>query len=289
MDYEVILYQKANGVAHITLNRPEKLNALSAQLRAEVMDAIRESGLDEEVNAIIIKGAGRAFSAGADLTASRAPQPDGAPRQRPTVRQDLDNLLTGLESTSRMWNSRKPVIGQIHGYCLAAATDFILHADILICAENTQFGFPPVRAMGTPPTHMWTYLVGPQWAKYMLFTGNSIDGKTAERIGLVLKAVPADELEEEANHLAETIAKVPYGLLAVHKRIVNYAIEMMGRNVVQQVAAEGDAIGHIEPSNIEFGRIAATQGIKAALEWRDGKFGDYRASQASREARGEQA
>ena len=130
--------------------------------------------------------------------------------------------------------------------------------------------------MGTLPTHMWTYMVGPQWAKYMIATGNSIDGKTAERIGLVWKAVPKERLEEEVNALAETLAKIPYGLLAAHKRIVNIAVEMMGRSLVQQLACEGDAIAHLDPAVQDFGKIAAERGLKAALDWRDGKFGDYR-------------
>ena len=137
---------------------------------------------------------------------------------------------------------------------------------------------PAGRAMGTLPTHMWTYLTGPQWAKYILFTGNSIDGKTAERIGLVWKSVPASQLDDEVNRLAETIAKVPYGLLAVHKRIVNITMEMMGRSLVQQLALEGDAIGHLDPMAVEFSQIAATKGLKEALNWRDGKFADYRTS-----------
>jgi len=270
MAYQAIICEKGDRIARITLNRPEKLNALSNQLREELADAIIDAGRDDDVNVILLKGAGRAFSAGYDLT-------PGQRIKTPTIRQDIDFMMSNrVELANTVWNSRKPVIGQIHGYCLAGGTDLALQCDIIVCAEDTQFGFPPVRAQGTPPTHMWTYHVGPQWAKYMLFTGNSIDGTTAERIGLVWKAVPLEDLEEAANGLAETISKVPYGLLAVHKRIVNMAIEMMGRGLVQQLAAEGDGIGHLEPAALEFGQIAADKGLKAALEWRDGKFGDYR-------------
>lgn len=289
MAYETILYEKANKIVRITLNRPEKLNALSTQLRFEVSDAIKEAGLDDDVRVVIIKGAGRAFSAGYDVSggvpaATREEYLEQGQKQ--TIRRDIDNMMTTiLDPWNTVWNSRKPVISQVHGYCLAGGTDFVLHTDIIVCAEDAQFGYPAVRAMGTPPTHMWTYLVGPQWAKYILLTGNSIDGKTAERIGLVWKAVPADKLDEEVNHLAETIAKVPYGLLAVHKRIVNIAVEMMGRSLVQQLAVEGDAIGHLDPMAIEFGEIAAEKGIKAAFEWRDSKFDDYRTSEAAKEAR----
>ena len=275
MDYQTSLYEKADRIARITLNRPEKLNALSAELREELADAIIMSGQDKEVSVIILKGAGRAFSAGYDIgpvrdRSSYLPLGD-------TTREDIDNMMSTIVAKwNIVWNSRKPVICQVHGYCLAGGTDLALHCDLVVCAEDAQFGYPPVRAMGAPPTHMWTYLVGPQRAKYMLLTGNSIDGRTAERIGLVWKAVPADKLEEEVNTLAEQMAKIPYGLLVINKQIVNKTLEIMGRSLVQQLACESDAIGHLDPLVTEFGDIAARDGLKAALNWRDEKFGDYR-------------
>lgn len=277
MDYETIIYEKADRIARITLDRPEKLNALSTRLRAEIVDAVRDAQRDEDVNVIVIKGNGRAFSSGYDITPSpRRPQEQPPARKR-GIRDDIDGMMTGIvEGWNTVWNCRKFVISQVHGYCLAGGTDLALHTDIIVCAEDAQFGFPAGRAMGTLPTHMWTYLVGPQWAKYVIATGNSVDGRTAERIGLVWKAVPKEKLEEEVNRLAGTLAKVPYGLLATHKRIVNIAVEMMGRTLVQQLACEGDAIAHLDPTVIEFGQIAAEKGLKAALDWRDAQFGDYR-------------
>ena len=277
MAYETILYEKSKRIARITLNRPEKLNALSVQLRHEIVAALRDAEQDGEINVVILKGAGRAFSAGYDIStpSTRSEEEYAVGKQQSSIRRDIDNMMTNIvDLWNAVWNCRKPVISQVHGYCLAGGTDLMLHTDIVVCAEDAQIGFPPVRSMGSAPTHMWTYLVGHQWAKYMLFTGNSIDGKTAERIGLVWKAVPADSLEEEVNRLAQTIATVPYGLLAVHKRIVNTTMELMGRGLVQRLACEGDAIGHLEPTAIEFGEIAAQKGLKAALEWRDSQFND---------------
>ncbi len=290
MAYETIIYEKADRIARITLNRPEKLNALSVELRAELLDAINKSSFDKDVSVVILKAAGRAFSAGYDinLPPMAASKEDYMSGKLGSIRDDIDNMMaTIITPWTAIWNCRKPVIAQVHGYCLAGGTDLALHTDIVVCAEDAQFGFPAVRSMGTAPTHMWTYLVGPQWAKYMLFTGNSVDGKMAEKIGLVWKAVPKDNLEEEVNRLAETIAKVPYGLLAVHKRIVNVTLEMMGRGLVQQLATEGDAIGHLDPMVLEFGEIVRTKGIKAALEWRDSKFADYRTSAEAKKAREE--
>jgi enoyl-CoA hydratase len=272
LDYKEIICEKSNGIVRITLNRPEKLNALSIQLRKELVDVVKSSEADPEVRVIVIKGAGRAFSAGYDIT---PPQP-----VRGNIRQDIDRLFTEVVNTwNVLWNCRKFVISQVHGYCIAGGTDLVLNTDMIVCADDAQFGFPAGRAMGTLATHMWTYLIGPQWAKYMLATGNSIDGKTAERIGLAWKSVPSDKLEAEVTSLAETLAKVPYGLLVAHKRIVNIVMEMMGRGLVQQLAAEGDAIAHLEPSVLEFDKIANERGLKVALEWRDSAFGDYRAQE----------
>ena len=213
MKYNSIIYEKVNRIAHITLNRPDRLNALSLELREELADAITMSGIDNEVNAIILKGAGRAFSSGYDLSYTKIEK--GYGKSAETTRQDIDAMMSEIvDKWTIVWNSRKPIICQVHGYCLAGGTDLALNTDIIICTDDAQFGYPAVRAQGSPPSHMWTYLVGPQWAKYMLLTGNSIDGKMAERIGLVLKAVPADRLEEEVNMVAETMAKIPYGLLA---------------------------------------------------------------------------
>lgn len=277
MDYKTIIYEKVEGVARITLNRPEKLNALSVQLRQEIVDAVKTSERDSEVNVIVIKAAGRAFSAGYDITPSPKTKEYLSQPKYGNIRKDIDEMLTNIVDTwNTLWNCRKIIISQVHGFCLAGGTDLALHTDMIVCADNAQFGFPAGRAMGTLPTHMWTYMVGPQWAKYMLATGNSIDGKTAERIGLVWKSAPPDKLEEEVNSLAITLAKVPYGLLAAHKRIVNIAVEMMGRGLVQQLATEGDAIAHLDPVVQEFSKVASEQGLKAALNWRDGKFGDYR-------------
>lgn len=294
MSYQAILYEKADRIARITLNRPEKLNALNTQLKIELIDAVTDSGHDDDIRVIVIKGAGRAFSAGYDLSGeytSPSGQAKAAARAEPSKKKEIsdfqrmsdgfmDNII---DPWTKLWNSRKPVISQVHGYCLAGATDLALHTDIVICSDDAKFGMPAARAQGTQPTHMWTYLVGPQWAKYILYTGNSVDGKTAERIGLVLKSVPSDELEAEVNHLAETIARVPYGLLTLHKRIVNMTLEMMGRGLVQRLAAEGDAMGHLDPMAIEFDRISATRGLKEALDWRDAGFGDYRASSTGKQ------
>jgi len=273
MAYEYILYEKRDSIAYVTLNRPEKLNALSVALQEELIDAMRQAEADEGVRVVVLRANGRAFSSGYDIAPSA---PERAEGRYANIRGDIQNLHRTVERWNAIWNLSKPVIAQVHGYCLAGGTDLALHCDIVIAAEDAIFGFPPVRSMGAPPTHMWTYMVGPQWAKYMLLTGNPIDGKTAEGIGLVWKAVPAERLEEEVNELARAIAKIPWELLAANKSICNKALELMGRTMLQYLAAETDAVAHQAPVVHEFHRIAREQGLKAALEWRDAPFQDYR-------------
>jgi enoyl-CoA hydratase len=268
MGSEFILTEKREGVLHLTLNRPEKRNALSQPMRDAIAETVDRAREDPEVGAILIKGAGPTFCAGADI----APNPSRVTPYAKALSEDIEDLRRFAGRWGVLWNSPKPVLAQVHGYCIGVGTDLALNCDIVIAAEDAQFGFPPVRAQGSPATHMWTYLVGPQWAKRLLLTGDLIDGKTAAQIGLVLKAVPAAQLEAEATGLARRIAMLPNDLLAVNKGICNRALELMGRGLLQQLAAEADAVGHKSPAAAEFSRIAGEQGLRAALEWRDGKF-----------------
>ena len=241
MDYETILYETEGGKARITLNRPEKLNALSAKLQRELNRALWEADNDSTVHVIILRGAGRAFSAGYDMTPMRPEQrprnePPGAGDERYThayrgmASYDDDAWQLERQQRDRMaiWDVHKPVIAQVHGYCLAGGTDVALLCDIVVAADDAVIGFPPVRAMGSPVAHMWTYLVGPQWAKYFSLTGDSVSGRQAAEIGLVLKSVPAEALEAEVESLASKIEKVDVELLGPNKRIVNMAMELMG-------------------------------------------------------------
>ena len=181
-----------------------------------------------------------------------------------------------LQKTARLMTSifdlSKPVIAGIHGHVIAGGTDLALHCDIIIAAEDANIGFPPVRSMGTPPTHMWTYMVGPQWAKWFMLSGETISGKEASDIGLVWKSVPAEGLDAAVENLAIKMAKIPWEMLAANKSIVNKALDLMGRNMMQVIAAETDAVSHQSPIVKEFNEISSQQGLKAALEWRDSPF-----------------
>lgn len=278
MDFESILYEKDGGKARITLNRPEKLNALSRALQKELGAALWEADNDSDVHVVIIKGAGRAFSAGYDISASgRTETYANVYRGRVEIDDDAWQMEAAQRDRMAIFDMHKPVIAQVHGYCLAGGTDIALLCDLTIAAEDATIGFPPVRAMGSPPAHMWTYLAGPQWAKRMLLTGDSISGAEAARIGLILQAVPRDQLESTVEGIADKMCMIDPHLLSANKRACNMALELMGARTMQRLALEIDARAHQAPAVKEFGRISREQGHKAALEWRDTKFGDGRA------------
>ena len=292
--YNTIIYEVDRGRARITLNRPEKLNALSIELQTELNQALWEADNDQNVHAVILRGAGRAFSAGYDLSPLARRAAAGGDDSYTAVyrgNRTFDDDAWQLERSQRLrmaiFDMHKPVVAQIHGYCLAGGTDVALLCDIIIAAEDTRIGFPPARAMGALPNNMWIYHCGPQWAKRLFLTGDMITGADAAKIGLVLKAVPADMLEAEVEGLVDRMVMIDSELLSANKRIVNIQLELMGARTVQRIAAENDARAHLAPSAREFGRIAAEQGLKAALTWRDAKFGDGMARVEGPEVRDE--
>lgn len=269
--YTYLLYEEIGRVARITLNRPEKLNALHGDLQSELLQAVKQAEADPRLHAVLIRGAGRAFCAGYDIT----PTPErGETQTTRTIRSDITRMEETVGRWQQLWNLRIPTIAQVHGYCVAGGTDLALHCDMIVVAEEARIGFTPVRAMGTPPTHMWLYSVGPQWAKRLLLTGDLIDGKTARDIGWAVEAVPTAVLDDTALKLATRISHIGKDLLIANKAIVNKGLELMGRTLLQQIALEHDAIAHLAPEALAFNRLAQEQGLRAALEWRDGPFRD---------------
>ena len=277
--FEHIIYEVADGVSRITLNRPEKLNAISPQMLRELHDALWEADDDTTVHCVVLRGAGRAFCAGYDLA--------GPPTQRERDGRSyrgassFDDDAWQMEKAQRLrmalFDMHKPVVAQVHGYCLAGGTDLATLCDILICAEDARFGFPPGRDLGVLPTQMWLYHVGPQWTKRLLLTGDTVNGTEAAQIGLALKAVPGDLLEAEVEGLARRLSMVDRELLAANKRIINLGLELMGARTLQRLAVEVDARGHQAASAGQFRRNAMEHGLREALRMRDAPFGDGRA------------
>jgi len=293
--FNTILYEVADGRARITLNRPEKLNALSLELQAELNEALWEADNHRDVHCVIIRGAGRAFSAGYDLTGGgrRVPvssiEDDG---NRYRGGRSIDDDAWQLERAQRLrmalFDMHKPTIAQVHGYCLAGGTDVALLCDMVIAAEDATFGFPPARDLGALPNNMWLYNVGPQWAKRLTLTGDTVTGAEAQRIGLVLKAVPADLLEAEVEGLADRMALIDPDLLSANKRIINLGLELMGARTLQRLAAENDVRGHNTRAAAAYMQSVREVGLKETLRQRDAKFGDGRARVDGPEIRDDQ-
>jgi enoyl-CoA hydratase len=285
---ETLTFDVSDRVARITLNRPDKRNALTPQALAELSDALIEADDRTDVHAIVLAGAGRDFCAGYDLAGAYAGQGAGdGPAYRSqngTIDDDVWQLEQTQKKTIAMFDIHKPVIARVQGNCLAGGTDLALMCDMVVAADDARIGFPAARANGTPPQNMFIYHVGPQWAKRLLMTGDWISGKDAARIGLVMDSVPAQDLDSAVDELARRVALVDSELLAAHKRVVNLSLELAGARTMQRLAAEMDARAHLSrgPRRSQFRADMAEHGLKTALKNRDEPFGDGQVRPVSR-------
>ncbi len=295
MSFENILYEVERGRARITLNRPKKLNALSLELQAELCEALWEADNDRDVHCVVLRGAGRAFSAGYDLTGaggnvpvSRIQSEDRHYRGGRSIDDDAWQLERAQRFRMALFDMHKPSIAQVHGFCLAGGTDLAMLCDRVIAADDATIGFPPARDLGALPNNMWVYNVGPQWAKRLTMTGDTVTGAEAQQIGLVLKAVPSEHLENEVEQLADRLAMIDPDLLSANKRIINLALELMGARTLQRLAAENDVRGHNTRAAAGFTKSVMEKGLRDTLRARDARFGDGRARVNGPEIRDEQ-
>jgi len=275
-----IVFETRDRIARITLNRPDKRNALSNEMVAELHDALIEADALADVHVIVLSGAGKDFCAGYDLVGHYAGQGGSSEAQYRSLNGTIDDDAWQVEQTQRklmiLFELHKPVIAKVHGNCLAGGTDLALMCDMVMAAEDAKFGFPATRANGTPPSNMWFYHLGPQWAKRILMTGDSLWGRDAAKLGLVLDAIPPDELDAAVDELARRVSCVDAELLAAHKRVVNLALELTGARTLQRMATEFDARTHLSqgPRRTQFKADMAAHGLKEALKNRDAPFGD---------------
>jgi enoyl-CoA hydratase len=283
-EFESIRYEKHNGRVRLTLNRPEKLNAITMKMMVELNEALWEADNDRDVHCVIVKGAGRAFSAGYDLhgsdgnvPVSRIQSDDNRYRGARSIDDDAWQLERAQRYRMALFDMHKPSICQVHGFCLAGGTDIALLCDMVVAADDATFGFPPARNLGALPNNMWLYNVGPQWAKRLTMTGDTVTGKEAQQLGLVMKSVPREHLEAEVEQLADRLAMIDPDLLSANKRIINLALELQGARTLQRLAAENDVRGHNTAGAAEYRRAYNDRGLAGALKDRDQKFGDGRA------------
>jgi enoyl-CoA hydratase len=271
--YDEIHYEVEDGRARITLARPDKHNAMTPRLLEELEHALWEADADLAVHAVILRGQGASFCSGYDLSALTE-----KPREGHRSGRSHDDDIWLIERNNRriraLWEMHKPSIAQVHGSCLAGGTDLAMACDIVIAADDARIGFPAARAMGALPNNLWMYHCGPQWAKRLQLTGDSISGADAAKIGLVLKAVPATALEDEVEGLADRFALIDPDLLAANKRITNLALELMGAQTLQRLAGENDARAHRAQAVRDYARSVREHGLKETLRRRDEPFGD---------------
>ncbi|CAN5117295.1 crotonase/enoyl-CoA hydratase family protein [soil metagenome] len=258
-------------VRRITLNRPAKRNALSNDLRTQLYAALEAADEDPQVRVTIIRGASSCFSAGYDLAPGAADQPlpfhtaGGAGRWS----------RHAVEGCFRIWDLAKPVIGQVHGWCLAGGSELATACDLVYVAEDAQIGYPPVRMMSPPDNQFHPWLCGFRPAMEMMLTGDAIDGIEAVRRGFANAAYPAEGLDAAVLAMAERVARIPTDVQQINKRAVHQAMEIMGMRAAIRAGAEIQALAlTTETSKATFARFR--ESVTEALDARDGAFGDYR-------------
>lgn len=287
MNYKSIMYEKKNGIGIITLNRPEKMNALNQGehgLVHEFVGVAKEIEGDPGVKVVIVKGSGRCFSAGYDISGEMINT--GKHWETTPADQRNSNDWMDLEIDSRtwcvdaIWKNPKPFIAQVHGYCLAGAMDLAAICDMTVCSEDAVFGYPAVRYGSIPTTPVWVYLVGYKKAKEIVLTGKLFSAKEMYDFQLVNQVVPKDELETIVYNLATEMTKMPEIGQKINKMWVNEFYEAAGCRSALEITNILGGIVHTsrDAYGKEFFRIVTQQGLKAALKYRDSKFSEMDAA-----------
>lgn len=270
MSFEFLIYERKGPICYLTLNRPDKLNALNPGLMSELRQALETVESDPEIRAVILTGAGRAFSAGFDI--ERSP---GEPEVHEVPADIRRTHLQGhIDTFMMVWNLSKPVIAAVNGYALAGACELVQVCDIKIASDRAILGEPEIRAGLGPPFLITPFSVGPMKAKELLLTGDTIDANEAARLGLVGRVVPHDDLMKECERVAGKISLLSQLGVKMTKIAVNRALEGMG--FLSSLQHNLELMVHFEatlsPEQEEFNAIRQESGLRAALNWRDARF-----------------
>lgn len=270
-----IVYDKQDGIGYVTLNRPEELNAMNDEMLAELDDLLPQLEMDLEAKVIVFRGAGRDFCVGQDLTGVKTNEVLSEPGEHITIKKRMEAERRRNRRWETIFNLAKPTIAQVHGHCLGTGCYLAMVCDMTIAAEDALFGDPLLRMGLLPHMPLWLYLVGIKRTKEMLYTGCYINGIEAEQMGLINKAVPRDELEEEVDRLAKGIALLPCDATAPVKDAINSVMEARGlgacwrfTNSMQLVMQQRKML----PEEFDFFKTRNKQGLKAAVDQRDRPF-----------------
>jgi enoyl-CoA hydratase len=265
---DVVLYERRGPAAWVTLNRPDKLNAISTEVVDDLRESWRRATEDDEVKVVVLTGAGRAFSAGYDIAEEVELEIDGAERWREVLAADV-------ELTMELWSLPKPTIAAVRGWCLAGACELAMACDLVVASDDAQFGEPEIRYGSGPVTLLMPFVLGQKKTNELLFTGDAIGATEAERLGLVNVVVSPDALEDAVEELIRKIAPTPLPVLRLTKLALIRAQEAMGLRAA--VGANLDISAMLNaaetPEQREFDEIVAREGLKAALAWRDSRYG----------------
>jgi enoyl-CoA hydratase len=278
MEFKSISYAVSGRRATITLNRPERMNAIDRHMPREIADAVAAANEDNGVHVIVLTGAGKGFCGGYDLVefAERRPQQrqdqtakaNNAPKPWDPM-ADFYMMFQNTKDFMSLWRSYKPTIARVHGPAVAGGSDIALCCDLVVMADEARIGYPPARVWGCPTTAMWVYRLGPEKAKRMLFTGDLVNGQEALGLGLCLDSVPLARLDARVDEIVARIEGVPRNQLMMQKLMINQALENMGLQSTQMMATLFDGITRNSPEGVWFKEQAEISGFKEAVRKRD--------------------
>jgi enoyl-CoA hydratase len=270
-DAELVLREPTAWGVRLTLNRPDKLNAISGALREALTAAVADAEADDAVRVIAIAGAGRAFCAGYDLSEGQPPDAWGW----------RDVLGKDVAATMAIWRCPKPVIAQVHGYAIAGGLELAMACDLIVAAEDARLGEPEIRFGSAPVTLLMPFVIGQKKTRELLLTGDLVDAREAERIGLVNRVVPNDRLAAEVDALADRLARVPPDVMAPTKLMLNRAMDAAGFAAAVEMGLDLQSFVNMSETSRAFDEIVRRDGLKAALAWRDERY-DERLREAGR-------
>ena len=286
MSYETLIYAVDGPIATITLNRPDTLNTIVPPMPDELEAAVHGAVADDAVKVIVLRGAGRSFCAGYDFGGGfhhwdeKFTSGGGWDPGRDFVFA-TDPGVAPTQKFLSVWRAPKPVIAQVHGWCVGGGSDFALSADIVIASDDARIGTPYSRMWGAYLSGMWIYRLGLTRAKWYGLTGKPLSGAEAAEVGLINASVPFAELEAEVRKTATELAAIPSSQLAAQKLVINQAVENMGLAATQTLGPILDGLMRNTPDALEFIEEAERGGVSAAVASRDGPFGDYSQAPAS--------
>ncbi|MGZ4166911.1 MAG: crotonase/enoyl-CoA hydratase family protein [Solirubrobacteraceae bacterium] len=294
----VVGYAVDGRVARVTLNRPERGNGITRAMLTELERVVEHADLDPEVSVLVLSGNGKGFCGGYDLVQSAEGQgslegdgepataPPGSPLDPAVMRANHDPaavwdptvdyamMSRNVRAFMSLFHCGKPVVCKVHGFCVAGGTDMALCSDLLVIAADAKIGYPPARVWGSPTTSLWAHRLGPQRAKRLLFTGDSLSGAEAAEWGLAIEAPPASELDARTETLVQRIARVPVNQLRMMKLLVNQGLYAQGLHATQVLGTMFDGVARHTAEGYAFQNLAAAEGFRAAVRARDEPFGD---------------